>query len=317
MNMKKNLTLLLLFYSLFFYSQSIVTTRVNDTVTHWKSKNSIGIDLNEMAFMNWSAGGNSSVSGLLKGNFVRRYSDEKIKWNNELIIRYGVNMQDGLGLRKTDDALQFNSTFGHRKDSLSNWYTSAKLNFNTQFTDGYAYPNTEIAISKPFAPAYFFLGIGTEYVNKDKKIVLYLSPLTSKSTLVLDQRLADQGAFGVVKAVYDSNGNLLLHGRKSKNELGVLVTAMHKKEVMKNVMLENRLSLYSDYINNFGNIDVDWQLQMDLLVNKYVKANIGLHLLYDDDIKAKEQINGEQVIVGPKLQLKQALGVGFVYNFKV
>jgi hypothetical protein len=56
---------------------------------------------------------------------------------------------------------------------------------------------------------------------------------------------------------------------------------------------------------------------MDLLVNKYVKANIGLHLLYDDDIKAKEQINGEQVIVGPKLQLKQALGVGFVYNFKV
>ncbi|MEN9929526.1 MAG: hypothetical protein RLZZ231_1447 [Bacteroidota bacterium] len=317
MNMKKNLTLFLLFYSLFFYSQSIVTTRVNDTVTHWKSKNSIGIDLNEMAFMNWSAGGNSSVSGLLKGNFVRRYSDEKIKWNNELIIRYGVNMQDGLGLRKTDDALQFNSTFGHRKDSLSNWYTSAKLNFNTQFTDGYAYPNTEIAISKPFAPAYFFLGIGTEYVNKDKKIVLYLSPLTSKSTLVLDQRLADQGAFGVVKAVYDSNGNLLLHGRKSKNELGVLVTAMHKKEVMKNVMLENRLSLYSDYINNFGNIDVDWQLQMDLLVNKYVKANIGLHLLYDDDIKAKEQINGEQVIVGPKLQLKQALGVGFVYNFKV
>jgi hypothetical protein len=109
----------------------------------------------------------------------------------------------------------------------------------------------------------------------------------------------------------------VLHGRKSKNELGVLVTAMHKKEVMKNVMLENRLSLYSDYINNFGNIDVDWQLQMDLLVNKYVKANIGLHLLYDDDIKAKEQINGEQVIVGPKLQLKQALGVGFVYNFKV
>lgn len=317
MNMKKNLTLFLLFYSLFFYSQSIVTTLVNDTVTHWKSKNSIGIDLNEMAFMNWSAGGNSSVSGLLKGNFVRRYSDEKIKWNNELIIRYGVNMQDGLGLRKTDDALQFNSTFGHRKDSLSNWYTSAKLNFNTQFTDGYAYPNTEIAISKPFAPAYFFLGIGTEYVNKDKKIVLYLSPLTSKSTLVLDQRLADQGAFGVVKAVYDSNGNLLLHGRKSKNELGVLVTAIHKKEVMKNVMLENRLSLYSDYINNFGNIDVDWQLQMDLLVNKYVKANIGLHLLYDDDIKAKEQINGEQVIVGPKLQLKQALGVGFVYNFKV
>jgi hypothetical protein len=300
-----------------FYSQSIVTSIVKDTATHWKSKNTIGFDLNEMAFVNWSAGGNSSISGLLKGNFVRKYTNDNIKWNNELIFRYGVNMQDGLGLRKTDDALQINSTFGHRKDSLSNWYTSAKFNFNTQFTDGYAYPNTEIAISKPFAPAYFFLGIGTEYVNKQQKLNIYLSPLTSKSTLVLDQRLADQGAFGVAKAVYDSNGNLVSHGKKSKNELGILITAMHKKEVMKNIAVENRLSLYSDYINNFGNIDVDWQLQMDLLVNKYVRANIGLHLLYDDDIKAKEQINGEQVIVGPKLQLKQALGVGFVYNFKV
>lgn len=317
MNIRRNLILLFLLNSMVFYSQSIVTSIVKDTAAHWKSKNTIGFDLNEMAFVNWSAGGNSSVSGLLKGNFIRKYAKENTKWNNELIFRYGVNMQDGLGLRKTDDALQINSTFGHRKDSLSNWYTSAKLNFNTQFTDGYAYPNTEIAISKPFAPAYFFLGIGTEYVNKQQKLNVYLSPLTSKSTLVLDQRLADQGAFGVAKAMYDSNGNLVSHGKKSKNELGILVTAMHKKEVMKNIAVENRLSLYSDYINNFGNIDVDWQLQMDLLVNKYVRANIGLHLLYDDDIKAKEQINGEQVIVGPKLQLKQALGVGFVYNFKV
>ena len=29
------------------------------------------------------------------------------------------------------------------------------------------YPNTENPISKPFAPAYFFLGIGSEYSRKD------------------------------------------------------------------------------------------------------------------------------------------------------
>ncbi|MCC7026186.1 MAG: hypothetical protein IT265_04470 [Saprospiraceae bacterium] len=79
--------------------------------------------------------------------------------------------------------------------------------------------------------------------------------------------------------------------------------------------LENRLSLYSDYLNNFGNIDVDWQLQVDMIVNEYVKANIGIHMIYDDDIKAKEEVNGEQITVGPKLQLKQALGIGVVYVF--
>ena len=132
---------------------------------------------------------------------------------------------------------------------------------------------------------------------------------------MLDQRLANQGAFGVKKALYDSNGNLIVEGEKSKTELGFLLTGFYKQEVLKNITLENRLSLYSDYINKFGNIDIDYDLTLELVVNEYVKTNIGLHIIYDDDIKAKEEVNGEQVTVGPKTQLKQILGVGIVYNF--
>ena len=80
-------------------------------------------------------------------------------------------------------------------------------------------------------------------------------------------------------------------------------------------MLEHRIALYTDYINNFGNVDVDWQLQLDMTVNQYVKANIGTHIVYDDDIKSKEEVNGVQVIKGPKVQLKQLLGVGLTYSF--
>jgi hypothetical protein len=74
----------------------------------------------------------------------------------------------------------FSSTFGYRKDTLSNWYYTAKFNFNTQFTNGYAYPNTEKSISKPFAPAYVFIGLGAEYASKKKDELLYLSPLPLK-----------------------------------------------------------------------------------------------------------------------------------------
>lgn len=304
-----------LFSSTTFFAQDTVKKAVPDTISHWEKKNTVGLDISQIAFVNWNAGGVNSVSGLLKGNFLRKYQKGNLKWVNEMIIRYGVNKQDGIELRKTDDAFQFSSTLGYRKDTITNWYSSAKFNFNTQFTNGYAYPNTTKAISKPFAPAYIFLGVGSEYSNKEKKLNVYISPLTMKTTLVLDQTLANQGAFGVNKAVYDVDGNLIKKGELYRMELGFLVTNYYKKEIYKNIIWENRLSLYSDYINHFGNIDVDWQMQFELVVNEYVRANIGAHFIYDDDIKAKEERNGEQITVGPKLQLKQMLGVGLVYNF--
>jgi hypothetical protein len=284
-------------------------------LTYWSKKNSLGFDISEVAFINWSAGGTSSISGLFKGKFHRVYNRSNYNWSNELIFKYGLNKQDGIDLRKTEDAIQFNSTFGYRKDTLSNWFHSAKFNFNTQFTNGYAYPNTEKAISKPFAPAYIFMGIGAENIDKEKRRTFYISPFTFKTTLVLDQRLADQGAFGVPKATYDLEGNLLTEGEKSKIELGFLITNKYKKEIFKNIILENRLSLYSDYVNRFGNIDIDCDLQVELVVNQYVKANVGAHVIYDDDIKSKREIAGIQVTEGPKIQIRQAIGVGIEYIF--
>lgn len=309
---KSTLFILILFVSSIAFSQSQNVTKKDSL---WERKNTIGLDISQIAFVNWNAGGNSSVSGLLKGNFTRKYQRQNLKWLSELIIRYGINKQDGIELRKTDDAIKFTSTLGYRKDSLSLWYSTAKFDFSTQFTNGYSYPNTSNAISKPFAPAYIFLGVGSEYNDKKNKLTVYISPLTMKSTLVLDQKLANQGAFGVRKATYDIDGNLLTEGELYRFELGFLFTSQYSKEIYKNVIFENRISLYSDYINKFGNIDVDWQFKFDLVVNDHIKANIGAHLIYDDDIKATEEISGEQVIVGPKVQLKQMLGIGLVYDF--
>ncbi|MDR6966775.1 hypothetical protein J2X31_000773 [Flavobacterium arsenatis] len=313
---------LLLFVAMGSFAQSVDTIKVNvpDSTkiitSHWKKENIVGFDLNEIAFVNWSAGGNSSISGLLKGTFTRNYNNENLKWSNELIVRYGISKQDGVELRKTDDAFQINSTVGYRKDTTSNWFHSAKFNFNTQFTNGYAYPNTDLAISRLFAPAYTFLGVGAEYNNKAKYFQLYISPLTLKNTLVFDQRLANQGAFGVEKAIIDPvTQEIIREGKNSRTELGFLFTSNYKKEIFKNIKLDNRLNLYTDYLNHFGNIDIDWQMNWEFIVNKHVRATVNTHVIYDDDIKAKEEIDGVQVTVGPKLQLKQMLGIGLIYSF--
>ena len=308
-----------LFGLLFFVYQSnfgqLINTELPDTISYWSKENKVGLDISQITFVNWNAGGNNSISGLIKGQFIRTYTKENIHWKNELIMRYGINKQESQEVRKTDDQFAFNSTFGYKRDTISNWYYAGKFNFNTQFANGYAYPNVDLAISRPFAPAYTFLGIGAEYSRKDLKLNFYLSPLTQKTTMVFDQRLANQGAFGVEKAVYDEFGTLMREGKNIRNETGILVTNQWKREIFENINFENRIALYTDYINNFGNIDIDWQIQLDLTVNQYVKANIGTHLVYDDDIKSKQEEGGVQVVKGPKIQLKQLLGLGVVYQF--
>lgn len=315
--------LIILFCSSVIFAQTepdtlTIKNPVPDTiaVSKWEKKNVVNFDLSEIAFVNWNAGGVNSITGILRGNFTRLRRTPKTKFSNELIVRYGVNKQDGTEIRKTEDAFQFSSTYGYRHDTITNWFHSAKFSFNTQFTNGYAYPNTALAISKPFAPAYTFFGVGAEYSNRKENINIYLSPLTFKNTLVLSQRLANQGAFGVKPAVFDpETGEIMAEGLRSRTEVGILITSHFKRKIFKNINIENRLSLYTDYLNDFGNIDVDWQFMVDFIVNEYVKANIGLHMIYDDDIKVKKEIGGEQVIIGPRLQIKQMLGVGLEYKF--
>ncbi|MDT0690842.1 DUF3078 domain-containing protein [Salegentibacter sp. F188] len=297
---------------------SIVQDSVEtDVVNYWDEKNAVGLDFSEVAFINWSSGGNNSVSALIHGDFERNYKKELTNWRNSAIIRYGINAQEGREIRKTEDELVISSSFGSRRDSTSNWYYSAKMDFNTQFTNGYRYPDTENPISKFMAPGYLFLGVGAEFSHPNEDLTAYFSPITQKSTFVLDQRLANEGMFGVTPAVRDEDGNLIEKGEKVRTEFGMLLTSKFSKEIFENVNLRNRLSLYSDYLNKFGNIDVDWQVNVNLKVNDFIKANVGSQIRYDDDVKYKEDIDGDGELetTGPRIQFKQTLGIGVVYEF--
>lgn len=281
----------------------------------WTKKNRIGLDLSEVAFVNWNSGGSNSMSGLLSGNFKRIYESRKVRWNNELLARYGMNRQKGQEVRKTNDNLEFNSTFGYRNHKDSNWFYSAKLNFSTQFANGYKYPNTDDKISTFMAPANLFLGVGSEYNDDERKLNFYLSPVTLRSTFVLDQELANKGAFGVEPAVKDADGNIIREGENTRMEFGILITNEYHAQLFKNIRLSNKLSLYTDYLNKFGNVDINWQLNFNLRVNEYVVAKIGSHLKYDDDIKVqRENEEGKTVDDGPRVQWKQQLGIGVVVN---
>ncbi|MGB5944208.1 MAG: DUF3078 domain-containing protein [Leeuwenhoekiella sp.] len=282
----------------------------------WRKVNKLGINLNESAFVNWNSGGSNSVSGQAILTEERNYRDKRMNWKNRLTAKYGINSQEGRELRKTDDELQIVSDYGYRRDTLSNWFYSGRIDFRTQFTNGFRYPNTENPISSFMAPGYLFTGIGAEYGKRVDNLSLYFSPLTYKSTFVLDQELANRGAFGVRGAERDADGNIIREGENMRNELGILFNGKFKAEIFDNIVLNTIASLYTDYLNSFGNVDVDWEMNLNFKVNSFVAATFGSHLRYDNDVKTTEtNAEGDEVIRGPAVQWKQQLGIGVILDF--
>ena len=159
--------------------------------------------------------------------------------------------------------------------------------------------------------------MGTEYAPSKIKFSIFLSPITLKTTAVLDQRLADEGAFGVERAQRAPDGTILRKGKRTHNELGFSVSGRWDKKVMENMILNTSFNFYGDYLKNFGNIDVDWETNLNLKVNSYVQARIGVHIKYDDDVKfySYKAPNGEVYNYGARTQFKQVLGVGVLYTF--
>ncbi|WP_405411184.1 DUF3078 domain-containing protein [Maribacter sp. Asnod1-A12] len=284
----------------------------------WESENSFGLDISEVAFVNWNAGGDNAISGLGYLTFARKYKFSNFSWENDLELKYGLNAQEGQKLRKTEDVIRLSSNLAFKKDTISNWAYSVQLNFNTQFSNGYTYPDRETPISRFMAPGYLLFGAGTSFITKDEKFNLYLSPLTQKSTFVLDQNLANSGSFGVEEAVLDANGNIITPGKNHLLEFGILITNNVNYTVVENVELTSRLSLYTDYIKSFGNIDVDWELSLKMKVNKFISASLGTQVIYDDDIlfDVIKNDDGTTLDAGtPRIQFKQTLGVGVLYGF--
>ncbi|GGF62404.1 Protein of unknown function [Wenyingzhuangia marina] len=280
---------------------------------YWTFTNKPGLLLTQTSFVNWTKGGNNSVAGItsFKGDYD--YKKGRLYWSNDVTLKYGLSKENGNEhSRKTDDVIDLKSSFSYKSSIESKWYYSGEFNLTTQFFRGYKGNDRENVISSFFAPARMRVGVGGLYTDNDNLFKLHISPLTNQVTFVLNQKLADKGAFGVTPAVKDADGNIIKKGENIYSELGALVRLEYKTTIMENMNFNLKSSFYSDYIDKFGNVDTEIELNVDMKVNQYIQAKIGSHLLYDDDSKIIES-DGTQT--GPKVQLKQILGVGVTYVF--
>ncbi len=282
--------LTLLFISAPLFSQDEIESK-------WKNSGNAVFLVNQSSFSNWTSGGQSSISGTLKIDYNFNYADNGWDWDTKLISNFGLNKISGSEfLKKTDDKIEVNSVLGKKfnNDIIGKWSYSSFFNFQTQFAKGYRFGKdsngnpSRTEKSRFFSPATLQLGVGL-YWKKSKDFWVNVAPMTGKLILVnrfFTENLSEtQTYFGVKK------------GGNSRFELGASIRAYYKSEIFENVSLENRLSLYSDYLDRPQNVDFDCTFNFVMKVNQYISTNLIFQFVYDDnDIK--------------RVQVREVLGLG-------
>lgn len=219
-----------------------------------------------------------------------------MSWDNTFDLSYGFLKEKDNDLVKSDDKIHINSKVGI--DASKTWNYSFLGNFKSQFAPGYNYPNTTDAISRFLAPGYLNIAAGMDY--KTEKISLFLSPVTGKFTFVTDDNLSAAGAFGVDQ------------GKKTRSELGAFLKFEGKTTLVKNVDFQTKLDLFSNYFHNPQNLDVNWNVLLNMKVNEYLTANLVSTIIYDDDVKILDTDTGKS---SSRLQFMEMFGAGLSLKF--
>jgi hypothetical protein len=298
----------------------LINAQTIDSTKSWTKGGVLNFNFSQSSFTNWAAGGENAISATGLLTTFANYKKGNNSWDNTLDLAYGLLQSGKTDLRKNEDKIDLSSKYG-RYAFLKHWYYTALLSAKTQFADGYNFPNDSVVISGFMSPGYLIGSLGMDYKTKDNSFSAYISPVTSKTTFVTNQTLADAGAYGVEKAKYDSTGGayvLTEHGKKVRSEFGGYIKIAFKKDVAKNVNLASKLELFSNYADRPQNIDVNWEVLIGMKINKFLTTTISTQLIYDHDIPVpiKREVNGVSVDgTGPRLQFKQVLAIGLSFKF--
>ncbi len=268
----------------------------------WKTKANFSLLFNQSAFnYDWQGGGTSNIAGNTGLNFEFNYKKKTLTWDNKVLADYGLTfLKDESFARKTNDRIEFNSRLGQRIGE-SFWNYSLFVNFRSQFAKGYRFTkdsDTEETIRTEethfFSPAFIQIGPGVLWKKSDN-LHFNIAPVTARLIFVDDQ-------FTVGEEYEDGDYFGVDTGENSRFEFGGSLAAYAKVTVLKNVTIEQLLNLYSNYIEDPANVDIDYTLNVNLLVNEYITGSFVFQSIYDDNATSG-------------FQIREVIGLGLKYEF--
>ena len=277
--MKTLSTLILIFFSTLAYAQESQNKSKDPVGGIWSYGGKTALLFNQSAFSKWASGGINNVSLALDVDYEINYKENGWSWDTKGKASYGLSYLEGdKFLKKTNDRLEVNSLLG--KEFSNTWSYATILNFKSQIARGYRFgtddegEETRSLKTHFFSPGYLQFGVGL-YWKKSKDAWVNIAPFTQRITFVSRQFTDDlkngKTYFGVLK------------GANHLFELGASITGFYKIEAMKNVFIENRLAVYSDYLGKPENIDFDYTLAAEMKVNELISTQLEVQFVYDDN----------------------------------
>ena len=250
----------------------------------WTPAAVVGLNISQIAFSNWTQGGENALSWSAFGNSSLNYLTTSGRLKNNLKIAYGRTKLGGGGSRTTDNELYLENVFSWNFDWALDPYVSNLT--RTALDRGYNYDvNPAVEIVAFFDPGYVTQSIGFMY---DK--------LSSLSTRV---GVAFQETFTNVHRNYSDDSDTP-ELEAFKFETGIETVTKTEFALAENILAQSLLRLFT----RFEQIDV-WDVRFDntitAIVNSFLNVNLTYLLIYE-----KKQ--------SPKTQMKETLQLGIVYT---
>jgi len=281
-------------------SPVIVSTKIN----YWKTKTSIGININQASFSdNWKGGGVNSlaVGGLV--NYKAEYNKDSYSYVSEVVLQYGKIKNKNQLQKKNNDRI-----FWDNKAALQlskNWYFFGSVTFESQFDNGFSYAGgtdgeVPTLISRFMSPGYLTESVGFEY-KPSKYFSTRIGTGTARQTFVLglDDLLAAELQRDPNSTKKDFYGVPI--GSTFRNDLAFQVVTAFEKDVFQNVNLKTRYAVFVPY-NNFGYINHRLDVAVTAKINRFMNVSLTGVGLYDRNTDLK--IQGSQTL---------AMGLMFIF----
>ena len=268
----------------------------------WTRGAAFGLDLGQLLQLNPRIGAGENRIGL-GTNFATyaRLKRGRLNWDNNASLNFaiqrlgsgvlppGFNDDEKVPYQKSIDELRLASQIGYSFSEVSHWGYGAEATFLTQLTPTYQDAagrnvlkdidgsNAGGPIAMFLSPATFTLSPGITYRPNDHFDALL--PASYKTVFVSDETIRQLEIYDFLDT--DDDGV-----NESLQQFGASLRANYANTFLEDdrLIFKSTLGLFSNYLNNPQNIDIDWRNEVGFEIVKGLTATLNTTLLYDDDL---------------------------------